>query len=149
MGRWDHLYDAKSRPIGDYLLDELAKDFERDIREWPPAVDGWEDMAELARYGPLLASGKRPSDLAVRTALWLARADLLREFEAVDAFMRGGGLDEKLGSAEDRELCRFLWRFFVDKCLAFAEASQSRFKHRDLAEALVRLEQRLFKVTLA
>jgi hypothetical protein len=148
MGRWDHLYDAKSRPVGDYLLDELAKDFERDIRQFPPVVESWDDPAAQARYGPLLASGVQPTELAVRTALWLARADLRREFEAVDQFMRGGGLDEKLGSAEDRELCRFLWRFFVDKCLEFSEASQSRFKHADLAEALSRLEKRLFKVTL-
>jgi hypothetical protein len=149
MGRWDHLYDAKSRPIGDYLLDELAKDFERDIREFPPRLESWEDPALQARYAPLLASGAKPSEMAVRTALWLAQADLQHEFEAVDKFMRDGGIDEKLGSPEDRELCRFLWRFFVEKCLEFAEATQSRFKRADLAEALSRLEQRLFKVALA
>ena len=149
MGRWDHLYDAKSRPIGDYLLDELAKDFERDIRDFPPEVASWEDPEAQARYAPLLASGLRPSEMAIRTALWLAQADLRREFEAVDQFMRSGGIDDKLGTPEDRELCRFLWRFFVDKCLEFSEASQSRFKHADLAEALARLEQRLFKVALA
>jgi hypothetical protein len=149
MGRWDHLYEAKSRPIGDYLLDELAKDFERDIRSFPPRVEAWEDAAMEARCAPLLASGVQPSELAVRTALWLAQADLQREFEAVDQFMRDGGIDEKLGTPEDRELCRFLWRFFVEKCLEFAEATQSRFKRADLAEALSRVEQRLFKVTQA
>lgn len=149
MGRWDHLFDAKRRPVGDYLLDELAKDFERDVREFPPQVTAWEDENARARYEPLLASGRKPSEMAVRTALWLAQADLRREFEAVDAFMRAGGLDERLGTPEDRELCRFLWRFFVDKCLEFSEASQSRFKHAELAEALVRLEKRLFKVTVA
>jgi hypothetical protein len=149
MGRWDHLFDAKSRPIGDYLLDELAKDFERDLREFPTQVESWEDPAAERRYAALLQSGRRPSEMAVRTALWLARADLRREFEAVDEFMRNGGIDERLGAPEDRELCRFLWRFFVDKCLEFSEASQSRFKHADLAEALSRLEARLFKVTLA
>ncbi len=149
MGRWDHLFDAKARPVGDYLLDELAKDLERDVREFPPRVDSWEDPRALAKYGPLLASGRTPSEQAVRLALWLAQADLRREFEAVDQLMREGGIDAQLGTPEDRELCRFLWQFFVDKCLAFSEASQSRFKHADLAEALARLERRLFKVTLA
>ncbi len=82
----------------------------------------------------------------MQTAIWLARSDLLREFEAVDQFMRGGGLDERLGSDEDRELCRFLWQFFVEECLSFSEACNSRFKHADLAEALSRLEKRLFIV---
>jgi hypothetical protein len=142
MSRWDHLYDLKPQPIRDYLLDQLAKELERVIREFPPAVDHWEDPAAEARFAPLLAGGKRPSDLAVSTALWLARSDLLRDFEAVDQFMRNGGL-EGLGSHEDRELCHFLWRFLVDECLAFAEATQSRFKHADLADVLSRLERRL------
>ncbi len=146
MGRWDYLYDVKSRPIGDYLLDELAKQLERDVRGFPPSVDFEENAAAAARYGPLLASGKKPSDIAVQTAIWLARSDLLRELEAVDQFMRGGGLDERLGSVEDRELCRFLWQFFVEECLAFSEACNGRFKHADLAEALARLEKRLFAV---
>jgi hypothetical protein len=146
MGRWDYLYDAKSRPIGDYLLDELAKQLEKEVRGFPPEVDFGEDPAAAARYGPLLASGKKPSDVAVQTAIWLARNDLLREFEAVDQFMRNGGLEERLGSDEDRELCRFLWQFLVEECLAFSEASNSRFKHADLAEALARLEKRLFAV---
>src|ERR1700733_3113049 len=98
MGRWDHLYEAKARPIGDYLLDELAKKLEKDVREFPPTVETWDDPAAEARYAPLLASGKRPSDLAVQTAIWLARQDLLREFEAVDHFMRNGGLDDRLAS---------------------------------------------------
>jgi hypothetical protein len=146
VGRWDYLYEAKSRPIADYLLDELAKQLERDVREFPPAVEVWEDPAARARYAPLLASGKKPSDIAVQTAIWLARNDLLREFEAVDQFMRGGGLDERLGSPEDRELCRFLWQFLIEECLAFSEACESHFKHADLAEALSRLEKRLFAV---
>jgi len=144
MGRWDYLYDVKPRPIGDYLLDELAKKLERDIREFPPGVEVWEDPVAQARYEQLLASGARPSDLAVQTAIWLARSDLLREFDAVDQFMRQGGLDERLSSAEDRELCHFVWQFLVDECLAFSEACRSRFKHAELADALLRLEKRLF-----
>lgn len=148
MGRWDYLHDVKSRPIRDYLLDELAKDLEHDLREFPPRLGEWEDPAMQARYAPLLASGVRPSELAIRTAIWLSQADLRREFAAIDAFLRSGGLEEKLRSPDDRELCAFLWRFLVDKCLAFAEATQSRVRHADLADALARLEQRLFKVTL-
>jgi len=146
MSRWDHLYDAKPRPIGDYLLDELAKNLEQEVRNFPPDVAFGEDPAAEARYAPLLASGRRPSDVAVQTAIWLARSDLLHEFEAVDRFMRNGGLDQRLGSEEDRELCRFLWQFFVEECLAFSEACDSRFKRADLAEALARLERRLFAV---
>lgn len=149
MGRWDYLYDAQARPISDYLLDELARDLERDVRQFPPEIQEWQDAATQAKYAPLLASGKQPSELAVRTAIWLAQADMRREFEAVDAFMRAGGLDDRLGSDEDRELCRFLWRFLVDKCLAFAEATHSRIKHADLAEALARLEKRLYLVVSA
>lgn len=149
MGRWDWVYDLKSQPIGDYLLDKLAENLAEDVTHFPPQVDGWEDAATQARFEPLLQSGRRPSELAVRTAIWLVQADLRREFEAVDEFMRNGGLDERLGSVEDCELCRFLWRFLEDKVLAFAEASQSRFKRAELAEAMTKLEKRLYRVTQA
>jgi hypothetical protein len=143
MGRWDHLYELTPRPTSEWLLDALAEDLERDVRAFPPEVT-WEDEAYRARYASLLASGRAPSETVVRTALWLARSDLSREYEAVDQFVRGGGLEERLGSPEDRELCRFLWRFFVDKPLAFAEATQGRFSRAQLADALVRLERRLY-----
>ncbi len=149
MGRWDWVYDLKSQPIGDYLLDKLAEHLEEDVRHFPPDVDAWEDAATQARFEPLLRTGKQPSELAVRTAIWLVQADLRREFEAVDEFMRNGGLDDRLGSPDDRELCRFLWRFLEDKVLAFAEASQSRFKRAELAEAMAKLERRLYRVTQA
>lgn len=149
MGRWDWVYDLKAQPVGDFLLDKLAENLEKDVREFPPQVDGWEDEALRRRFEPLLQSGRQPSEMAVRTAIWLAQADLRREIEAVDEFMRNGGLDDRLGSPEDRELCRFLWRFLEDKVLAFAEASQSRFKRHELADALARLERRLYRVTVA
>ena len=114
MARWDHLYDAQARPIGDYLLDELARELERDVRGFPRSGEVGEPAAR-ARFALLLASAQKPSELAVRTAIWLAQADLRREFEAVDQFMREGGLDDKLGSPEDRELCRFVWGFLVDQ----------------------------------
>ncbi len=149
MGRWDWVYDLKSQPVGDFLLDKLAENLAEDVIHFPPQVDGWEDEATKARFEPLLASGRQPSEMAVRTAIWLVQADLRREFEAVDEFMRNGGLDDRLGSPEDRELCRFLWRFLEDKVLAFAEASQSRFKRAELAEAMAKLERRLYRVTQA
>ncbi|MHB8417571.1 MAG: hypothetical protein ACYDCL_05820 [Myxococcales bacterium] len=143
--RWDHLYEAKPRPIGDFLLDELAAELERDIRAFPPPISEWQDEAERARFERASAAGRRPSEQAVRTAIWLTQADLRRELEVVDQFMRGGGLDERLGSEVDRDLCRFLWRFLEDKVLAFAEATQSRFSRAELAEALARLEKRLYR----
>jgi hypothetical protein len=149
VARWDFLYDLQKQPIGDWVLDRLAEELAKDIRNFPPAVDEWEGEAVRARFVPLLASGAKPSELAVRTAIWLAQADLRREFEAVDHFMRNGGLDDRLGSAPDRELCQFLWRYLEDKCLAFAEATHSRFKRADLAEALGRTERELYKVALA
>jgi hypothetical protein len=147
--RWDWLYDLKARPIGDYLLDRLAEELARDIKEFPPAVDEWHSEEDRRRLQPLLASGRIPSEMAIRTAIWLAQADLRREVEAVDQFMRAGGLDERLGDAEDRQLCRFLWQYLEDKVLAFAEATQSRFRRAELADTLARLERRLFGVTLA
>jgi hypothetical protein len=149
VGRWDFLYDLKARPIGDWLLDRLAEELAKDVRDFPPQVDSWEDDTARDRFSGLLASGVRPSEMAVRTAIWLASADLRREFEAVDQFMRNGGIDDRLGSEADRDLCRFLWRYLEDKCLAFAEATQSRFKRADLADALGRVEKLLYKVTLA
>ncbi len=147
--RWDFLYDLKARPIGDFLLDKLAENLEADLREFPPEVSDWQDAGDKARFERAVASGKRPSERAVRTAIWLAQADLRREYEAVDQFMRSGGLDDRLGTDDDRELCRFLWRYLEDKVLAFAEATQSRFKRADLAEALGRLEKRLYRIPLA
>jgi len=149
VGRWDFLYDLKARPIGDWLLDRLAEELAQDIRNFPPQIDAWEDEQAKLRFAPLLASNTQPSEMAVRTAIWLAQADLRREFEAVDQFMREGGIDDRLGSPGDRELCRFLWRYLEDKCLAFAEATQSRFKRSELADALGRMEKQLYKVTMA
>lgn len=147
--RWDWIYDLEKQPINDYLLDRLAEDLEKDLRSFPPAIESWEDETARARFEPLLLSGRAPSELAVRTAIWLAQADLRREFEEVDRFMRGGGLDDRLSSPEDRELCRFLWRFLEDKVLAFSEATQSRFRRAELADSLTRLEKRLYRVVLA
>ena len=149
MGRWDFLYDLKARPIGDWLLDRLAEELAQDVRAFPPQVDVWEDEQARTHFAPLLAAGVPPSEMAVRTAIWLAQADLRREFEAVDQFMREGGIDHRLGTPTDRELCRFLWRYLEDKCLAFAEATQSRFKRTELADALGRTERLLYKVTVA
>ncbi|MHB1843277.1 MAG: hypothetical protein ACYCWW_00400 [Deltaproteobacteria bacterium] len=150
MGRWDFLYDIERQPIGDWLLDRLAEELEKDVRAFPPpSIEGWENDEATRRFEPLLLGGRRPSEAAIRTALWLAQADLDREFEAVDAFMRSGGLDSRLGSPEDRELCQLLWRFLVDKVLAFSEATHSRFKRRELASTIARLERRLFKVIVA
>jgi hypothetical protein len=147
--RWDWMYDLKARPIGDYLIDRLAEELERDVREFPPTIDEWHSEEERLRTEPILASGKIPSEMAIRTAIWLAQADLRHEVEAVDQFMRSGGIDERLGDAEDRQLCRFLWQYLEDKVLAFAEATQSRFRRAELADALARLERRLFRVALA
>jgi hypothetical protein len=147
--RWDWLYELKARPIGDYLLDRLAEELERDLKEFPPAVDEWQSEEERRRTQPILDAGKRPSEMAIRTAIWLAQADLRHEVEAVDQFMRAGGIDERLGDSDDRQLCRFLWQYLEDKVLAFAEATQSRFRRVELADALARLERRLFRVALA
>src|SRR5262249_53319916 len=127
----------------------LAEALADDVRAFPPVVDAWEDDAAEKRFAPLLASGVKPSEMAVRTAIWLAQADLRREFDAVDKFMRDGGLDDRLGSATDRDLCQFLWRYLEDKCLAFAEATQSRFRRADLADALGRTERQLYRVVSA
>ncbi len=148
MNRWERLYETKPQRAGEFLLDRLAEALEKDIRDFPPAVEAWEDEASRARWGPLLTSGRKPGETAVRTAIWLAAADLRREIEAVDRFVRDGGIDARLGSPEDRELCRFLWRFLTDKVLAFAEACQTRFTRAELAGALARLERRLYRVTL-
>jgi hypothetical protein len=147
LGRWDFLYDLEARPIGDWLLDRLAEELANDIRAFPPRIEAWEDEQARIRYAPLLETGAQPSEVAVRTAIWLAQSDLRREFEAVDQFMRGGGIDNRLGSSTDRELCRFLWRYLEDKCLAFAEATRSRFKRGDLADALGRVEKLLSGVS--
>jgi len=147
--RWDWMYDLQARPIGDYLLDRLAEELERDLREFPPEVDEWHREEDRLRTAPILASGKVPSEMAIRTAIWLAQADLRHEVEAVDQFMRAGGIDERLGDADDRQLCRFVWQYLEDKVLSFAEATQSRFKRAELADALARLERRLFRVALA
>jgi hypothetical protein len=149
MGRWDFLHEVKARPIGDWLLDRLAEELATDLRQFPPAIDAWEDDDAKSQFAPLLASGVRPSDTAVRLAIWLAQADLRREFEAVDQFMREGGIDDRLGSPTDRALCRFVWRYLEDKTLAFAEATQSRFKRSELADALHRTEKLLYNVTLS
>jgi hypothetical protein len=149
LGRWDFLRELKARPIGDWLLDRLAEELAKDVRDFPPEIDAWEDEESRKRFAPLLASGAQPSETAVRTAIWLAQADLRREYEAVDQLVKGGGIDNRLGSPADRDLCRFLWRYLEDKCLAFAEATQSRFKRADLADALRRTEKLLYKVTLS
>lgn len=116
--RWDFLYDRQKQPVKAYIVERFA-----------------------AELGAELRRGER-SDLALRLAIELARLDLAREWDRLEA-----RLDEA-PAGPLRDESRALGREIAESCLELKErAEAARLTREDLGEALRLLEQHLFRVT--
>jgi hypothetical protein len=147
MGRWDHLFDLKPKPIADHLLDEVAALLSQDLVQWPPAVLEWISAAEQSRFAPLFVGGApRPGLATFEEAFRLARWEMQRDVLAIDAYMT----ETKWRSAgiSDSEFLAllFLHQWLVEQMLSLNEVTGGRVKRPQLDECLVRTERRFLQM---
>ena len=142
--RWDWLYEVRSRPIKEFVLDRVARELGDEIDAWPPRIESWESEEARRRFQPLMEGrAGRPPKGPLRLALRLARWDLQREFERVDAYMTSGHHRDDAPGPYDVDLAMFIWRYLVDQVLAFKEQAGMGFSRDDLCTVIDRLEKRL------
>ncbi len=141
--RWDHLYDLERRPAKEYILERFAEELASDLAAWPPPVVEWVSEELRRRYATGLA--ERPSDDALRLALEMARLDLAREFEAIDALIRNEASHRWRTEAE-AAAGHLVALFVTEKCLGLKEwAEGARLTRADLAGAVAAAEQLVFR----
>ena len=141
-GRWDFLAEQKPQLLQEYVLDRVADRLAEELRAFPPALD-WEDAREQARWAALLA---QPGPLArdtLRVGLELARLELLREVEVIDAFLRGPEARALLPTPLEEQRALFVARWLTESLLEFRDFAQGKFKRTELVGLVERLEERL------
>lgn len=140
--RWDHLHEREKQPVRDWLLDTFAAEVAEELRAWPPALDRWVGPELLARWGP--PPGTPPREDLVRFALDLARHELVREFDVVEARLASEGARRWQGP-EETALGHLLVRYLTERCLDLMERAEgARLARADLVHALGLVERRRF-----
>jgi len=144
--RWDFLYDRQTQPVKEYVLDRFGAELAEELRAWPPADLAWSSEAQRDRWGSGAAA--HPRDDVVRLALEIARLDLAREFEQVEAHLARQA--HRLQGAHEEAALHLLVRLITEASLELKErADRMHLGRADLLSALDRAERRLFRVTLA
>lgn len=144
--RWDFLYDRQRQPVKAYVLERFAEELAAELAAWPPPFVEWVSEELRARYAA--GAAERPRDDVVRFSLELARLDLLREWEQVER--RLGADAHRLQTPAEAAALHLLVRLLTERCLGLKEyAAAMRLSREDLAGALLDVERRLFRVTLA
>lgn len=142
MGRWDFLADQKPRELKDYVLDRVAERLADELRAFPPSLE-WIDSSLRQRYDEVLARTSMPGSGTLRVACELARRELSREYELIDAFWRSGAYREHLPNALEEMSAHFVCGWLVDSVLAFQEAAANKFARRELVALVEKVEDRL------
>ena len=145
MGRWDHILDQKPQELSDYVLGKVADQLVEDLRNFPPRIAEWLDAALEARYEKVLTRVGRPELDTYRVACELAREEMLREYELIDRFCRSDEYRRLLPDELEEQTAHFITRYLVDSALAFQESAQEKFKRRDLAALMEKVEDRLLR----
>lgn len=140
MGRWDHLADQKPVALKEYVLDRVAAELARHLRAFPPPLDDWTCAALRARYAGVLERPGPPERDTWRVACEIARLELLREVEAIDAFFAGPASRALLPNALEEQSAHFVARFLVEAALAFQERAQGKFDRADLVRLVEKVE---------
>jgi hypothetical protein len=141
--RWDYLFEAKSVPVLDHLLEEVAKLLAKDLSTWPPPVQEL-DLDVGGTFSPLfLEAPPRPSPAVYDEALRLSRWELEREFDAYDDYMRNKRYLERGLAPTDRLALLFLNRWLVEQMLGLGEATEGRVKRPMMRQVLDKVEARL------
>lgn len=144
--RWDYLYERQAQPVKEYVLDRFAEELARELEAWPPPEVEWESQAERARWSAGAAA--HPRDDVLRLALEVARLDLAREFERMDAYLESER--HRLQSPAEEAALHLVARLVTEACLELKErADRLRLTRADLVAAVGQVERRLFRVTLA
>jgi hypothetical protein len=145
MGRWDHILDQKPRELKEYVLEQVAEQLAKDLRDFPPPIEEWLDDALKARYAPVLARTGRPELETYRVACELAREEMLREYELIDRFCRSPEYRRLLPVELEEQTAHFITRYLVDSALAFQEHTEGKFKRADLVGLVEKVEDRLLR----
>jgi hypothetical protein len=141
-GRWDFLAEQKPQLLQEYVLDRVADRLAEELRAFPPALD-WEDQREQDRWAEVLAQPGALARDTLRVGLELARLELLREVQAIDAFLRSPQAAALLPSPLEEKRALFVARWLTESLLEFKEFAQGKFKRGDLVSLVERLEERL------
>jgi hypothetical protein len=145
MGRWDHILDQKPRELKEYVLEQVAEQLAKDLRDFPPPIEEWLDDALKARYAQVLARTGRPELETYRVACELAREEMLREYELIDRFCRSPEYKRLLPGELEEQTAHFITRYLVDSALAFQEHTEGKFKRADLVGLVEKVEDRLLR----
>src|SRR3954471_8249141 len=143
MSRWDRILEQKPQALKDYVLDRVAEQLAKDLRDFPPPIEEWLDDAGKARYAQGMARTARPELDTYRVACELAREEMLREYELIDRFCRSPEFRKLLPTGLEQQTAHFITRYLVDSALAFQEYGQGKFKRRDLVTLLEKVEDGL------
>ncbi len=139
--RWDFLYDRQKQPVKELVLERFAESVAEEIAAWPPPFVEWLTEDYRRRYQAGVA--ERPREEVVRFALEMARLDLAREIEALDALVRNEAPRRLRGAAEEAA-AHLLSRLVSEKCLSLKEwAEGARLTRDDLVRAVALVERRL------
>jgi hypothetical protein len=143
--RWDFLYERQKEPVKDHVLARFAETLARELEAWPPAELEWSSDAERTRWA--IGAAARPREDVVRLALEIARLDLSREFERVEAHLAREA--HRLQSPAEEAAVHLLARLVSEACLELKErAERMRLTRSELVAAVDGVERRLFRVTL-
>lgn len=129
-----------------YVLDRFSAELARELQAWPPAELEWSSDAERARWSAGAAA--HPRDDVIRLALEVARLDLSRQFERIDAHLEREA--HRLHSPSEEAALHLLARLVTEACLELKErADRMHLSRADLISAVDLIERRLFRVALA
>jgi hypothetical protein len=142
MGRWDFLAEQKPQEVKDYVLDQVAQRLAAELRSFPPALD-WIDPSLRQRYEEVLATRSLPDARTLRVAFELARRELLRDYELIDAFWRSGAHRDHLHNELEEKTAQFVCRWLVDSALELQELAKNKLARRELVGLVEKLEDRL------
>jgi hypothetical protein len=145
MSRWERILDQKPQELKDYVLDQIADALTEDLRNFPPRIEEWLDENFQSRYARVLSRVDKPELETFRVALAMAREEMLREYELIDRFCRSPEFGKLLPNELEQQTAHFITRYLVDSALAFQEFAEGKFKRRELAALMEKIEDRLLR----
>jgi hypothetical protein len=145
MGRWDYLVDRKPQPLKEYVLDQVADRLARDLTAWPPAIEEWLDEPLRQKFRAAIERPSPPGLDTLRVGCEMARRELLRDYDLIDAFWRSGRQRDVLPDDLEETTAHFVTRFLVDGALGFQELAQDKFSRRELVALVEKVEDRLLR----
>ena len=145
MSRWERILDQKPQELRDFVLDKVADQLAEDLRNFPPPIEEWLDDALRTRYAKVVSRLGRPELETYRVACELAREEMLREYELIDAFCRSAEYKRLLPNELEEQTAHFMTRYLVDGALAFQEYAQGKFRRADLVTLMEKVEDRLLR----